>query len=69
MTSMTHTQVIAAIRKAARELGSQAALAREAGITKQHVSLALQGVTPCEALLRAVGIERVVRVEWRRVKQ
>lgn len=59
-------QVQRMIRDAVIQAGSQAAFARNAGVPYQKVSIVLQGVTPGEKILNAIGVERVVTITYRR---
>lgn len=69
---MTRDSVMAMVRRACREAGSQKAWAAQHGINETFLSQVLRGERePSSAILRPLGLERVVsyrrRVpEWRR---
>lgn len=60
MRDIAYDDVRQMIRDAVTEAGSQAEFARKAGVSYQTVSVVLQGLTPGEKILDAIGIERVI---------
>lgn len=60
MRDIAYEDVRQMIQDAVVEAGSQAEFARKAGVSYQTVSIVLQGVTPGDKILNAIGIERVI---------
>jgi transcriptional regulator with XRE-family HTH domain len=59
--------IIAVIRRAAQEAGSQKALAERLGLSESHVSDVLNGrKDPAEGILEPLGYERVVTYRRKR---
>lgn len=67
---MTVNDVRRLLREACEDAGGQAAFARSIRISREMVRLVLAGERkPGEAILGALGLERVVNVTYRRVRR
>lgn len=64
--TLTDEEVRAILRKKVADDGSQAEVARKAGVTFQHVSLCLSGAPLSKKLLAYLGIEKFTG--WRRLQ-
>ena len=58
---MTHADLIDRLRAKCAEAGSQAALARQIGVSRMYINNILNGHAPIsDTVLNGIGIERVV---------
>ena len=65
---LSESDVLSLIAEACNQIGNQSRWARHAGVSPQYLTDVLRGRrSPGRAICNALGLERVVSVEYRRI--